>query len=955
MAKAQTRYICRQCGHESPKWLGKCPSCDEWGTLEETVVSAPSKALSARASLPTSFAGHSKPQRLTDVPSPSEEGRILSGMGEFDRVLGGGIVRGALTLIGGDPGVGKCLAGSERVFDPTTGAYLPISDWAARLRPVLALDETTHRLRPASVSRFHAQGVREIIEVATRLGRTLRCTPNHPVLTPEGWKPVGSLTPGTRIASPRALPFFGSQPLDDNIVRLIAYILSDGSAHSAISVTSMLPEVEADLHRLADHFGMCLRTYSKPGNKAKQLRLVVPGGQRKEARKLFKKALIQVRNQRGLSWKALARQTGVPHSRLRTWYTGGSVPSPLDLERLAMALEVDAKDLALDAVRAASMTTPVARLLEDHGLRFSRAHNKAVPQAVFCLPKPQLALFLKVLFSCDGSVYVINPAAPGLSYSTISRRLAQDVQHLLLRFGFITRLRAKESLVNGSDYMAYEIQMLGVQEVRRFLDEIGIWGRLEAKEKIVGLSIPSLASTQFDTIPISPYFWRHLSEAADGATFPAISRASGVTIRSRRHDRPLCQRTVTASADAYPTSCLRRLADSDVYWDEICSIAPVGEEAVFDISVPEGANFVANDLIVHNSTLLTQVAGQLASRGGKTLYVSGEESATQIKLRAERLGITSGDLLLHNETDVTLIAATIQSERPLFVIIDSIQTMQHPEIESSAGSVSQVRAATAQLALVAKGEGIPIFLVGHVTKDGALAGPRVLEHMVDTVLTFEGDRHYTYRILRAVKNRFGSTDELGLFEMHEEGLVEVPNPSEMLLSERTLNSAGSAVLATVEGTRPLLIEVQALVAPSYLTNPRRTVSGVDANRVSLILAVLEKRVGISLANQDIFVNLAGGVRVDEPAADLAVAVAVASNFQERPVDSTTIFAGEVGLGGEVRAVGHMDLRLREAARMGFRQAIICARNKAGLRRVPDLKVIGVETVRQALEAALMRP
>jgi len=462
MAKAQTRYVCRQCGYESPKWLGKCPSCDEWGTLEETIVAAPPKSLGARASLPTSFVGQSKPQRLTDVPSPSEEGRIRSGMGEFDRVLGGGIVRGALTLIGGEPGIGK-------------------------------------------------------------------------------------------------------------------------------------------------------------------------------------------------------------------------------------------------------------------------------------------------------------------------------------------------------------------------------------------------------------------------------------------------------------------------------------------------------------STLLSQVAGNLASSGGKTLYVSGEESATQIKLRAERLGITSGDLLLHNETDVTLIAATVQAERPLFVIIDSIQTMQHPEIESSAGSVSQVRAATAQLALVAKGEGIPIFLVGHVTKDGALAGPRVLEHMVDTVLTFEGDRHYTYRILRAVKNRFGSTDELGLFEMHEEGLVEVPNPSEMLLAERNGNTAGSAVLATVEGTRPLLIEVQALVAPSYLANPRRTVSGVDANRVNLILAVLEKRVGISLANQDVFVNLAGGVRVDEPASDLAVAVAIASNFQERPINSTMIFAGEVGLGGEVRAVGHMDLRLREAARMGFRQAIICARNKAGLRRPPDLEVIGVDTVRQALDAALARP
>ena len=364
---------------------------------------------------------------------------------------------------------------------------------------------------------------------------------------------------------------------------------------------------------------------------------------------------------------------------------------------------------------------------------------------------------------------------------------------------------------------------------------------------------------------------------------------------------------------------------------------------------------IGGDPGIGKSTLLTQVAGQLSQRGGKTLYVSGEESATQIKLRAERLGVTGGELLLHNETDVTLAAATIQSERPLFVIIDSIQTMQHPEIESAAGSVSQVRAATAQLAQVAKGEGIPIFLVGHVTKEGTLAGPRVLEHMVDTVLTFEGDRHYTYRILRAVKNRFGSTDEIGLFEMHEEGLVEVPNPSEMLLAERNQNTAGSAVLATVEGTRPLLIEVQALVAPSYLSNPRRTVAGVDTNRVNLILAVLEKRVGISLATQDVFVNLAGGVRVDEPASDLAVAVAVASNLQERPVDSATVFAGEVGLGGEVRAVGHMEQRLREASRMGFRQAIICARNKAGLRKMPDIHVIGVDSVRQALDAALMRP
>jgi len=739
MAKAQTRFVCRQCGHESPKWLGKCPSCDEWGTLEETVTAATPKSIGARTAVPTAFVGQSKPQRLSDVPSPSEEGRILSGMGEFDRVLGGGIVRGALTLIGGDPGVGKCLAGSERVLDPVSGAYLPIREWAQTLRPVLALDEASHRLRPAQVSMFHAQGVREVVEVTTWLGRTLRCTPNHPVLTPEGWMPVGDLPPGTRVAAPRALPYFGTQPLDDAAVKMIACGLLEGAAR-----------------------------------------------------------------------------------------------------------------------------------------------ERAVPQVVFSLPKYQVAGLLGALFSCDVLVAGAGVEVDATCYYTTSRRLAQDVQHLLLRLGFIAPIRAVQGRVGGPPVATYYEVQLGPQSPR--IEPVSLGGQERARQ-------------------------------------------------------------------AAP---LRDDVNGDIYWDEISSVVPAGAEAVFDISVPEGANFIANDLIVHNSTLLTQVAGRIAMRGGKSLYVSGEESATQIKLRAERLGITGGDLLLHNETDVTLIAATIQAERPLFVIIDSIQTMQHPEIESSAGSVSQVRAATAQLAQVAKGEGIPIFLVGHVTKDGALAGPRVLEHMVDTVLTFEGDRHYTYRILRAVKNRFGSTDELGLFEMHEEGLVEVPNPSEMLLAERTQNSAGSAVLATVEGTRPLLIEVQALVAPSYLSNPRRTVAGVDTNRVNLILAVLEKRVGISLANQDVFVNLAGGVRVDEPAADLAVAVATASNFQERPVDATTVFAGEVGLGGEVRAVGHMDLRLREAARMGFKQAIICSRNAAGLRRTADLKVIGVDTVRQALEAALAR-
>lgn len=368
--------------------------------------------------------------------------------------------------------------------------------------------------------------------------------------------------------------------------------------------------------------------------------------------------------------------------------------------------------------------------------------------------------------------------------------------------------------------------------------------------------------------------------------------------------------------------------------------------------VPGALVLIGGDPGIGKSTLLTKAAGELAERNGKVLYVSGEESVSQIKLRAERLGVTASELLLHNETDVLQIGATIQNERAAFVIVDSIQTMQHPEIESGPGSVSQVRACTTALAQIAKSGGIPIFLVGHVTKEGALAGPRVLEHMVDTVLTFEGDRHYLYRVLRAVKNRFGSTDELGLFEMHEEGLVEVANPSEMLLSERAGGVAGSAVTAAVEGTRPLLVEVQALVAPSYLTNPRRTVSGTDANRVSLILAVLEKRAGITLANQDVFVNLAGGVRIDEPATDLAIAVAAASSFRERPVDPGTVLAGEVGLAGEVRAVGQMEKRLREASRLGFQRAVVCTKNKAGLRGSVGLEVIGVENVRQAIEAAL---
>jgi DNA repair protein RadA/Sms len=367
--------------------------------------------------------------------------------------------------------------------------------------------------------------------------------------------------------------------------------------------------------------------------------------------------------------------------------------------------------------------------------------------------------------------------------------------------------------------------------------------------------------------------------------------------------------------------------------------------------VPGSVVLIGGDPGIGKSTILTQVADNLSRDDGTALYISGEESPEQIKLRADRLGILTEKLYLASETNIEEIEACIGALNPSAVIIDSIQAMYDPSLGSAPATVSQVRSCTAVLTRIAKSTNVPVFIVGHVTKDGSIAGPRVLEHMVDTVLYFEGDRHQSYRILRAVKNRFGSTDELGIFEMREEGLVEVPNPSEMLLSERSLGAPGSVVASTVEGTRPLLVEVQALVAPSYFAAPRRMATSVDYNRTMLILAVLEKRVGLSLAGQDIFVNVAGGVKVVEPALDLAIAVAVASNLKELPVDPRTVVIGEVGLAGEVRGVSQIEKRLREASRLGFERAVVPAHSVSVARKV-GLKVVGVESVRRAVECAL---
>jgi DNA repair protein RadA/Sms len=361
---------------------------------------------------------------------------------------------------------------------------------------------------------------------------------------------------------------------------------------------------------------------------------------------------------------------------------------------------------------------------------------------------------------------------------------------------------------------------------------------------------------------------------------------------------------------------------------------------------------IGGDPGIGKSTLLLQISSYLSSKDQGVLYISGEESVKQTKLRAERLSVSSDALYVLAETDLEFITKSIEVTNPSFVVVDSIQTIYHPEIQSAPGSVSQVRECTSELMRIAKTKGIAIFIVGHVTKEGAIAGPRLLEHMVDTVLYFEGERHHSYRILRAVKNRFGSTNEMGIFEMKEEGLEEVLNPSEIFLEERSKGASGSTVVASMEGTRPVLVEIQALVSPTSFGNPRRMATGLDVNRVSLLMAVLEKRVGLLLQNQDAYLKVAGGVKLDEPAIDLAVAVSIASSFKDQASSATDILIGEVGLTGEVRRVSRIEQRVQEAAKLGFKRAIIPAKNIGNWNVPSDIELVGVEHVRQALQITL---
>ncbi len=366
--------------------------------------------------------------------------------------------------------------------------------------------------------------------------------------------------------------------------------------------------------------------------------------------------------------------------------------------------------------------------------------------------------------------------------------------------------------------------------------------------------------------------------------------------------------------------------------------------------VPGSVVLIGGNPGIGKSTLLLQMMSRLASMGKKILYISGEESLQQTKMRADRLGVSSDHFFVVSETSLEKVLQDIQALGPSTVVVDSIQTIYSSDLPSSPGSISQVREASSRLLYLAKHLSIPIFLVGHVTKEGFVAGPKVLEHMVDTVLYIEGEANHAFRILRAAKNRFGSTNEIGVFEMKDSGMVEVINPSEFFLAERSQRASGSVIMPAMEGSRPILVELQALVVPTPFGLPRRTAQGVDANRVSLLVAVMEKRLGLQLINQDIFLNITGGMKIEEPGADLGMIGSIASSFKDRLIDPRIVVFGEVGLGGEVRGISYPEARVKEASRLGFERCLLPKQNQDKMKPLKGIELIGVGTVQEAIEA-----
>jgi len=547
--------------------------------------------------------------------------------------------------------------------------------------------------------------------------------------------------------------------------------------------------------------------------------------------------------------------------------------------------------------------------LEHVGLRPVRSELKCVPEIILSAPKEIVKSFLRGLFDTDGSSNCKSDGSmPGaVEYCTASKRLAKQVHLLLLQFGIVGKLRFRKNQKHG----AWIIQLLG-DNARLFYSEIGF--RLIRKQNSVRL-LPKISNNNLDVIPYLPQI--------DPFRIP----------RNHRWDRRYLRGIRAASYEKLEKISkfipeLKLLLTPRFYWDRVENITEKEKSVCYDLSIPKTRSFVTDGIVSHNSTILLQLASKLTSNSqslASVLYVCGEESAGQIAIRAKRLEVSNKNIRLLETTDVDAVIEQLLAidHQPLAIIVDSIQTMTTNDLSGMAGSIGQVRECATRLTRLAKSLNIPLFLVGHVTKEGAVAGPAVLAHIVDTILWFEGDKTLTLRLLRAVKNRFGPTDEVGIFEMEDKGLISVSDAEKLFMTKNPPAGGvpGSVVTSILSGTRPLLVEIQALVVASKMAFPKRVAQGIDSRRLELLLAVLIRRCGLPLYDYDVFVNVAGGIKVEEPGADLAICLAIASAYFDKPILVKTVAVGEVGLLGEIREVIAQEKRIKEARRMGFTQVI----------------------------------
>jgi len=874
-AKTRSRYVCQECGKQSLRHMGRCPACGEFNTMVEEVfeVSRPGTGtMQPRVVLP-----NSKPQRLNEVNT--EEGqRLRVPMGEFNRVLGGGLVPGSIILIGGEPGIGKCVA--EGTLIPTRRGLIPIE----QLMPADAGDGFTEMVtelqsldgvRPSS--HFYDSGIQPTKRFATRMGFALQATYVHPVLTlsPAGektWKRVDELQPGDFVAVQRHGAIWGeSTTLPD--------------FNCEVRTNATVPRFPAELD---EETAYCLGL------------LVGDGGLTDVAQVTLTTADAEI----AAAYEAWVNRLGLKVNRVKTAKYRYSVSSRI-----------------------------FRRWLEFIGVSCKRAEYKAVPDVILRAPEPIVRAFLQGLFDTDGSSNT-NPqgALPGaVEYCSVSEALARQVHLLLLQFGIVGKLRFKRTAGLG----AWVLQLLG-RNARHFYDRVGF--RLPRKQASRGL-LPEHSNHNLDVISFLPKL--------DPFRIPHEQRADR---RYLKGSRAASYTKLAAIAEYVPE--LTPLPSPEFFWDEVVDVRESGNVRCYDLCVPETHAFVTNGIVSHNSTLLLQTSALVAESAGRVLYCSAEESTRQIKMRGDRLQLKTDNLYLVTETNLKNILEHTYNLDPTVLVVDSIQTIYTEESESSPGSVSQVRECASRLQMLAKTSGICVFLVGHVTKEGNIAGPRVLEHLVDTVLYLEGDPFQAYRLLRSVKNRFGATSEIGVFEMSGLGMIEVPNPSEAFLAERVVSAPGTAIAVMMEGTRPLLVEIQALTSQTTFGNPRRTPNGVDYNRLLLISAVLSKRLGLKLHEQDIFINVVGGLTVSEPASDLAMAVALASSYHNQTVPADMAFVGEIGLSGELRTVSQLPARLAEAAKLGFKRVMI-PRLRRKIADVPQgLQLVEARNIGEALVIAV---